>query len=150
MNLLKRCVFQPSHWRKLKANMIEKNAYLTPEFTQESLAKSTQLTCEQIEAWTMEMYGKPFDKLVQGLRIKRLVDLIICYKELVSIKYYALLSGFSDSDTMVQAFWEELGVDFFFFYQEVTRQNSSPKEVRNFLTLKESESKNAMSQSLPK
>jgi len=148
MNFLKRWVFQPSHWRQLKARMIEQNAYLTPEFTLESLAKSTQLTGEQVEAWSMEVYGKPFYKLVQGLRIKRLVNLIICYRELVPIKYNALLSGFSDTDTMVQAFWEELCVDFFFFYQEVTRQNSSFKVVCNYLTLKESESKSAISHSL--
>jgi hypothetical protein len=139
MNFLKRWVFQPSHWRKLKARMIEQNAYLTPEFKLENLANSTHLTYEQVEVWSMEVYGKPFDKLVQGLRIKRLVYLKLCYKEQVSIRNYARLSGFRDRDTMVQAFWDEQGIDFFYFYEKVIRPYSSSKEVRNYLMLKESE-----------
>lgn len=109
-------------WRLLEKYMITERAYLLPNFSKEYLSKVTGAPLEKVDAWSETVYGQAFEDLLRGLRIESLIDLMMVHKGDVSIKNYASMVGYSQSSAMFEAFEEEMGMDFFEFFDEFKKR----------------------------
>jgi AraC-like DNA-binding protein len=93
--------------------------YLNPDFSLEVFTRNTGLSKQEVEFWVNTVYGKTFDGLIQQRRVAVLMGLLNSYRGLVSIEYYAKLSGFSNLESMEHSFSSELGINFIDYFEEI-------------------------------